>query len=497
MSSLKITASVLAALITVSSLICSCESGKTAQSGEGTTAGVTEADTSDARANTPDSLPDDLSFDGATVNILSRATDDGSSSLMTIDFYVEQSTGDIVEDSIYKRNIKIEERLDVELNVIPKPCTWNSVNSFDEAIKKSVLADDDAYDMVGGYGYTMCNLILGDIYMNLYNLEYFDFTKPWWPDGYLDEMVMNGKLHILGGDISLTNVAGIYCMVYNKKLAADWDQPNYYELIFNGSWTFDEYEKAMRAVYSDVNGNSEYDSADIYSGTGTMYDQALFAFETPATIKNSDGVPELNVYNDKVVEVFNRLWSICWDNNACFSPYDAWQYTLGVGDIPKFKDGQVLFVNESINSSSNYRNLDFDYGILVFPKYDEKQENYHSLVGDWVTLVAIPTTCNEPNMVSAVIEAIAAENYRTVIPAYYELALGEKYLRDEESKEMCDIIHDSRWFNMGFIFTAAIGINGSLYRQIFQKNNNITSFYKQNSKLYETNLQKIIDYYWN
>ena len=43
-------------------------------------------------------------------------------------------------------------------------------------------------------------------------------------------------------------------------------------------------------------------------------------------------------------------------------------------------------------------------------------------------------TCNDPDAVSAVLEALASEGYRTLRTAYFDTALKEKYSRDEDTK---------------------------------------------------------------
>lgn len=37
-------------------------------------------------------------------------------------------------------------------------------------------------------------------------------------------------------------------------------------------------------------------------------------------------------------------------------------------------------------------------------------------------------------------EAICVESYRTVTPAYYKISLKKKYLRDDETSQMLDLI---------------------------------------------------------
>ena len=90
-----------------------------------------------------------------------------------------------------------------------------------------------------------------------------------------------------------------------------------------------------------------------------------------------------------------------------------------------------------------------DFGILPYPKWDEFQEEYITLIHNSSTITAIPVSsdidyANEE--LSAVIEALCSESYRRVSVAFYETALKAAYNRDDQSAQMIDIItgqHDT------------------------------------------------------
>lgn len=53
------------------------------------------------------SLPDDLDFGGETLNILIREDSGSGSHLWAGEFYVAESTGDVVNDAVYQRNLDV------------------------------------------------------------------------------------------------------------------------------------------------------------------------------------------------------------------------------------------------------------------------------------------------------------------------------------------------------------------------------------------------------
>jgi len=53
-------------------------------------------------------------------------------------------------------------------------------------------------------------------------------------------------------------------------------------------------------------------------------------------------------------------------------------------------------------------------------------------------------------------EALNAESYKSVVPAYYEDALKGKYSRDSDTAEMLDLISSKMAFDFSFVHTASV-----------------------------------------
>ena len=90
--------------------------------------------------------------------------------------------------------------------------------------------------------------------------------------------------------------------------------------------------------------------------------------------------------------------------------------------------------------TSEFRNMQDDYGILPVPKYDEKQKEYYTFSHDQYTVFMVPKTVADPEMSGAVLEALAYESYYSVQPVYYDLVLRGRYANDPESRAMLDMI---------------------------------------------------------
>lgn len=136
----KITATAL--LIAMALSAASCSGGNDGGTGDTTTSGGDT--TSSAPEDTSPNLElPDTDFGGAEFTIL-------SSDINSYEYDAEEQTGDIVEDSIYKRNRTVEDLLGVNFNIISQPGDWPARDTFNGLIKNSVLAGDGEYDLISG-----------------------------------------------------------------------------------------------------------------------------------------------------------------------------------------------------------------------------------------------------------------------------------------------------------------------------------------------------------
>ena len=76
--------------------------------------------------------------------------------------------------------------------------------------------------------------------------------------------------------------------------------------------------------------------------------------------------------------------------------------------------------------------------------------------------IIIPKSASDLERTGAIIEALSAEGYYTLKPAYYETVLKGKSVRDDESSEMLDIIFANRVYDLEYMYDWG-GIVAPLY----------------------------------
>ncbi len=267
------------------------------------------------------SLPEKLNFDNTEVKIL---------------YWLEQGecadeqTGEIVNDALYSRNIAVEDRLGVKITDIERTFTWDTRAEYIDTIRSSVMAGDDAFDIVSGHYYVMPTLIPDGVLIPLNETKYINFENPWWVRGLVEETAIGGKVYLASGEISIANIKELSCFFYNKRLVEEYSIEDPYKLVDSGEWTLDKLIELTSDIYSDLDNDGKKSLADLY-GCYFYNDNAIYPMLTGAGIQlttiDKDGYPELTFGTEKMVEVMDKLSDFMQNAEGAFLPAIA----LGVG----------------------------------------------------------------------------------------------------------------------------------------------------------------------
>jgi len=134
----------------------------------------------------------------------------------------------------------------------------------------------------------------------------------------------------------------------------------------------------------------------------------------------------------------------------------------------------LLFFNSTFKKVGDLRDMDTDFGIIPYPKFTAAQASYHTRVEGGNPGV-VPVTADNLQMIGTILEVLKAESAKTVIPAYYEVALKTKFARDEESSEMLDLIFENRIYDLGDTYWSALLRDGMFLDMFSRDNRNLAS----------------------
>ena len=162
-----------------------------------------------------------------------------------------------------------------------------------------------------------------------------------------------------------------------------------------------------------------------------------------------------------------------------------------------FKEGRLFMSSHAQSDIDTFRDVQFDFGILPYPKYDTAQKDYYSFISTILTPgVSIPVTNKEPEKAGLILEAMAYYSVDTLTHAYYDVTLNDRYIRDEDSGDMLDIIFATRVYDFGFIFD--VGGLGTMIQNMFNAGNaNFSSQYEKFEKKALTTLSELTEAFEN
>ncbi len=394
------------------------------------------------------------------------------------EFYIEEeerNQGDLIKDAKFTRNETVEKRFNVELT-LGYTGTYAEVSSY---VSKTVLAGSDEFDLLLGMAVDTGSLVLKKLFLNWYDIENINFSKPWWASSNTDELTVDGVCPLAVSDFNFTSITSTYCMAFNKNLAASYEMGDLYKTVLDGKWTFDKLLELVKGIYVD-DGNDKRDSADFYGmahGNGSQMNTYLWSFDNPVCTKDEEGIPQIAIKTDKINNIVTDLYDLIYNTGGVYYENDAVSGSSYPTDM--FLAKKSIFVPCQLGSfiGTGFRNFEDDYGVLPYPKYDENQAEYHTMADGYHTVLAVPKTVKDTAFVGAIVEALSAETWKTITPTFYEIALKTRYLRDSESKEIMDLIINGRTFDFGYIYDGWQGFSFMLQTMIKNMNSNFESYY--------------------
>ena len=454
---------------------------------------TTVDNTVDANGFLLDELPADLDFKNAEVMILHwKAERD--------EFQSEGITGDNILDNIYQRNINIEERLKVKLAFEESEGNNKNLSAFVKKVENSYQAGEKVYDIVATYSRTAAQLAINGYYYDLNNIDetYLDLEKPWWPPSIIDTMGVGDALYYVSGDASTNTLHFMYTMYYNKNLLNDLGMEDPTEYVLNKTWTIDKLIEMTANQYRDEDGDGKQSEGDFY-GFGTIY-YGVDAFYTGSNLRliEHSGDEDLikisdDYFSQKTVDLVDNLgdWLTTSD---CYVSRKGGAVDF---DAP-FADGRMLFCQNRVymadsKHSSGLNSVEWKYGLVPTPLYDESQEEYITVIGNPFTLYGIMNDCSELTMMTAVIECWGSEAYRLTTPALFETNMKYKYTDLDVSAQMFDILRNTMSFDQGRIYANTLGpYMSEIPSQIATEGGSWTTVMKQYQKLLGKQLNNII-----
>ena len=503
----------LLALMMVALPLVACQkndptSGKTSGNVSGTSG--TSGTSNDPTSETPD-IPSDVRFDGEIIRFFVNAGDSEAAtsddSLQIRSIKVDEDLVDMgyaINKAVAQRNQTVQDALGVTIE-LSGTCGMQEATT---KLQPILLGGSDDYDVVGGYQYFDLGLALGETAGTLLNYNkiteeemYIDPSKPYWDTGCFEELAYQGAAYSITGDLSQTWVSTMFVTFVNANL---WNQyktvieeltgyTDIYELVYAKKWTLDLFSKISQRVYVDTNNNDKIDHEDVVGFAGytpcldNIFVDGLAAGSHITYSEKVDGKPQINFYNDHSVAFADKLYTLFYESKAGIFAEDSEKYIMEY-----FADGNIMMVIQGLQCSEAYlADMKDDFYIVPVPMLDEAQGQYYTSIGDCITQFAIPSTCPHVAATTATLELMAYYSKKLVTPEYYDVALKERYTRDEKAAAMIDFIHDTVFSDFAVLYSNKLGNTTWFFRTNITKR--FASVAKGKQRVWTSSMDKLLD----
>ena len=361
------------------------------------------------------------------------------------DFWVDERTGGLIDNAVFDAISRTEERFGIEITTVhsgtgteAEHVTW---------IKNQIGSGKTDFDVARTHDVHGANLSLEGVLLDLNDIPNLDFDKPWWPKNTIESLSFMGQLYLMSSSISYRGLSSTSAVFFNKGLMADHGYDLPYDLVLDGEWYLEDMFVTVEDFY--IEGDMGIDGKSDDDIFGVVIPSQLYcwpeSFGIDVVQKDPDaGELILNGHDERMYDLVEKMYNVVWDNNGGYTVTRPAAQAM-------FGENQAIYIPVHMGSAIDvFLNYKVDYGIVPYPKLDETQDDYYAGYTD--RYFVIPNTCPDTDYVGMILESMSAEGYRQVTPAYFEVALKNRYTKDEISRQMVDIIKQSMVLDFAYVY---------------------------------------------
>lgn len=233
----------------------------------------------------------------------------------------EEITGDGLNDAVYNRNIKVADKLGI--NISENLVGYNDVTT---TMNTEIASNTDTYACFWNESKFVAPFAMKGSLVNVNGIDALNLEKPWWNSGAMNDVEVKDNLYFLVGDLHLMFKESYWIIGFNKSIMDQNNLGDTYELVREGKWTFDTMVEYMATAARDLNGNGKVDASDQFGAVSYSgcVKPLLFASGETLMEKNAEGVPEIKTPGDRFYTVYADIVnSFYGDNNYFCDSYNT------------------------------------------------------------------------------------------------------------------------------------------------------------------------------
>ena len=335
--------------------------------------------------------------------------------------------GEAFNTAYEARQAKIEELYGVTVNWVEAQDAQNITTDLTEAAN----AENVTYEIAIPRAQEVQALV--NLVYDMSTSEYIDFDRPYYSQVVYECMTVANVTLFAGGDYGFSDEQLAHMIFFNKDLLESLggaDSAALYALVEEGGWTYDIMTSLARAISGDENGNHQQDDDDKY-GFATKTLTKFYQYFGVAEASVIDGMYDITLNDAKATMIVSKIIECNTGSEWCRVNWGGdWGANMGTA----FLDSRVLFYNNVAQELDNWSDIEFELGVLPFPKLNSEQKNYCAPVNNaQPTFICIPKVTKDREMSEYFLDILMWMGEEYVMSTYYdniELKLSSDYEAD-------------------------------------------------------------------
>jgi hypothetical protein len=323
------------------------------------------------------------------------------------------------------------------------------------------MAGDDTYDIIycpRSNNSPIGALITQGLFYNIDNIPEINLEGSWWKTSTIESSRLgdNNGVYFLQSEVALMTLQGVWCLFFNETMMQNIGLEFPYQLVKDGKWTLDEllvYVRAGMNLNGDETFNWNASGASVYGLTAPGQAMAAFVTGTDESYirKDADNMPFLSIESERFFNVIDKIIEIT-SVSGQFMEANEDRNTSGRNYERLFENSRSFFIIAEFKTADLLREMEDSFGIVPMPKLNETQSGYSHFIFRQCPVLVIPVTNSISNQTGIIVDALEYTSHTKVTPAYYDVSLSFKGLRNDASIEMMHIINNSISLDLGITY---------------------------------------------
>lgn len=354
-------------------------------------------------------------------------------------------------DAVYRRNAFVEDKHNIKIGVM-------KVSDIITSVRQQIMGGVVEFDMIISSCSFLASIARENLLLDLNTVERFALTESYWDKNAKEQLEIAGKLFFTNSAFLVQEVG--FAVYFNKYLIDEYKLTSPYEYMKNNEWTIDNWAKLCMSVSKDVNADGQLTPVDLHGTLVEHHNPRMFFYGAGcrATTNDDNGYPRLSVFDtdkpvtiyEKCKEVFSSSYATVIEDMPSKDTHgyaDVWDYARSL-----FCQDLYLFHYEGTNIIHQFAEMEHEFGVVPFPKYDSNQKEYYTYYPLNCVMMAVPNIVENMDRTANIIEDLNYYSEVILKPAWFDTLLARRYVRDDESEESLRILLEGRVYDIGLYY---------------------------------------------